>query len=234
MAQGTYLEAIRQGVWRAAAFVFLLSAALTLHAQKIAEVDLTRQIRANTQLVLPPGCEGTEAILSHGDGNILPNGERRKLELQIISLSSLNPVLYSEVEAEIALKNAGNVPVEIPWETDPKTAERPADAKRYEYESGWFWFRIKDATGSEKFVKLLSNPLYSSAGRPQSTLTLLAGQWVTVHLKFRVELDEKISTDKLKPGPAELMIEWRQGSYSWERKGCDVKTGYSSYDSFYE
>jgi hypothetical protein len=235
MAQATYLEAIRQGLWRDVAFGLVLAASLTLHAQKVAEVDLTRQVHAVAeQSILPPECEGVQATFSHGDGYILPAGERKRLELHVISLSPLSPNLGSEVEAEITLKNVAKAPIEIPWETDPNAAQRPTEATRYEYEAAWFWIRIRDRGGADRFLKSLSNPLYSSPERPQSTLKLEPGQWVAMRLKFRLEIDEKISTAKLEPGPAELKIEWRQGNYTWERKGCDGKTGYSTYDSFYE
>ena len=83
-------------------------------------------------------------------------------------------------------------------------------------------------------LKSLSAPLYSSAGQPQSRLKLAPGQWVTMHIKFRLLFEDEKALVDFVPGPAELRVEWRQGNFTWERKGCSITTGYSSYDAFYE
>jgi hypothetical protein len=235
MAQATYLEAIRQGLWRVMACGLLSVAGSTVYAQKVADVDLTLEPPALSQEhVLPDGCEGVPAGFTRGDGFIVPEGDHPKLELHVNSLSTVKPDLGSIIEAEIALKNSGKTDINIPWATDPNTAHRPAGATHYEYESAWLWFRLKDESGKEKFLKSLSFPLFGSADQPQSTLKLRPGQWANMHIKFKLIFQDDIDLVGFVRGPAEIRIEWRQGNYTWERKGCEVTTGYSSYDTFYE
>jgi len=235
MAQATYLEAIRQGLWRVMACGLLSVAGSTSYAQKVADVDLTLEPPALSQEhVLPDECEGVPAGFTHGDGFVVPEGDHPKLELHVNSLSTVNPDLGSDIEAEITLKNSGKIDINIPWATDPNTVHRPAEATHYEYESAWLWFRLKDESGKEKFLKSLSLPLFSSANQLQSTVRLRPGQWVNMHIKFKLVFQDDRDLVGFVRGPAEIRIEWRQGNYTWERKGCSVTTGYSSYDSFYE
>jgi hypothetical protein len=235
MAQATYLEAIRHGIWRVMACGLLSVAGSTVYAQKLGEVDLTLEPPAVSQEhVLPDECEGVSGGFTHGDGFILPERDHPKLELKVNSLSTVRPDLGSVIEAEIALKNGGKTDINIPWARDPNTAHRPAGATHYEYESAWLWFRLKDESGKEKFLKSLSLPLFSSADQPQSTLKLRSGQWVNMRIKFKLVFQDDRDLVGFVRGPAEIRIEWRQGNYTWERKGCSVTTGYSSYDSFYE
>jgi len=123
MPQATYLEAIRQGLWRVV-FLLLFAAGSNLHAQKIGEVDLTREPPAAQEQVLPE-CEGVPVHVDHTDADMVRHGARRKLELRLISLSSVKPPLGSAVEAEATFKNIGSNDIVIPWSTDPNTASRP-------------------------------------------------------------------------------------------------------------
>jgi hypothetical protein len=235
MGQSTYLEAIRQGICRVMACGLLSVAGSTVYAQKVAEVDLTLEPPAVSQeYVLPDECEGVSGGFTHGDGFVLSEGNHPKLELQVNSMSTVRPDLGSVIEAEIALKNGGKTDINIPWARDPNTAQRPAGATHHEYESAWLWFRLKDESGKEKFLKSLSLPLFSTADQPQSTLKLRPGQWVNMRIKFKLAFQDDRDLAGFMRGPAEIRIEWRQGNYTWERKGCSVTTSYSSYDSFYE
>jgi hypothetical protein len=235
MAQATYLEAIRRGLWRVLAWGLLSVAGSTVYAQQVGEVDLTLELPAVSQEhVLPDDCEGASSGNTHGDGFIIPQGDRPKLELHVNSVSTVKPDLGSVIEAEIALKNGGKTDINIPWATDPNTAHRPAGATHYEYESAWLWFWLKDESGREKILKSFSLPLFGSANQPQSTLKLRPGQWVNMHIKFKLVFQDDGDLVGFVRGPAEIRIEWRQGNYTWERKGCNIATGYSSYDSFYE
>src|SRR6267142_1311694 len=123
MAQATYLEAIRQGLWRVMACGLLAAAGSTVYAQKVGEVDLTLEPPAVSQEhVLPDECKGVSGGFTIGDGFILPEGDHPKLELHVNSLSTVRPDLGSIIEAEIALKNGGKTDISIPWARDPNTA----------------------------------------------------------------------------------------------------------------
>ena len=236
MAQATYFEAGRQKLGRLLLFALLPAAGLTLHAQKVGDLDLTREAPAvEKQETLPAECEGVASGVSHSDGFIVPQDqERRKLELRVASLSSLRPALGSTVEAEITLKNIDHADIMIPWSIDPSTVNRPLGAKHYEHESAGFRIRMADESGKEEFLKSLSLPIYSSAAQPQSVLKLSPGQWVAVRIKFRFLINEENPSRSLASGPAELKVEWRQSQYAWERKGCNIASSYSSYSTFYE
>jgi hypothetical protein len=235
MTQATHLEAIRQGLWRAIAFGLLSISVLPLYAQKVGEVDLTSEVPTVDKKSVPTAeCEGVENGFTLSDGFIVPQGDRLKLELRINSLSSLKPALGEAVEAEIALKNIDRSDIVIPWSTDPNTANRPPAATHHEYESASVSIRMKDENGKEELLKSLPHPLYSSTAQPQSSLKLLPGQWVTMRIKFSLLVDEERPSRSLASGPAELRVQWRQGSFSWEHKGCDFTFGYSTYSTFYE
>src|ERR1700722_8445632 len=104
MSQATYLEAIRQGLWRIMARGLLSAAGSTVYAQPVGEVDLTLEPPAvNQEHVLPDECEGASGGNTHGDEFIVPEGDHPKLELYVNSLSTVRPDLGSVIEAEIAL-----------------------------------------------------------------------------------------------------------------------------------
>lgn len=236
MAQPTAPEAIRHALWRRAAIALSFAVSLPLMAQKMGEVDLTGEIPAAVnQSVLPEGCEDTRIGVEHADGSIVPgDGGRPKLELEVVSLSDAKPALGEVVQAEITLKNFGKTEFVLPWSTDRNLANRLPEVTRHEYESGWFWIWLKDASGREERLRSLSVPLYSSGRAPRSALKLSPGQWVTIHIKFQFVIGGEGPFRSLNSGPAELRLEWRQGFYTWEHKGCAVETSYSSYDSLYE
>ncbi len=164
----------------------------------------------------------------------MPQGTRPKLELNVVSLSDSKPALGEVVEAEIMLKNIDNADIVIPWVTDPNVVNRPLKATHHEHESAGLRIWIKDANGQNEFLRSLSIPLYGSDAQAQSTLKLLSGQWVTIRIKFQFVIGSEGPSRSLAPGLAELRVEWWQGHFTWERNGCQVETGYSSYSSFYE
>jgi len=100
--------------------------------------------------------------------------------------------------------------------------------------SASFWIRIKDASGQNELLRLMSGPLYGSDASAQSTLKLQPGQWVTIRAKFQFVVGGEGPSRSIASGPAELSVEWWQARFTWERKDCHVETGYSSYSSFYE
>jgi hypothetical protein len=235
MAQATYLEAIRQGLLRLVVLGLFSAACPSLDAQKIGEANLTLDAPPTTaQPSLPAECGGVPSGYTNSDGYVLRQGSPLKLELNVESLSNAKPALGDTVEAWITLKNVDETDIVIPWSTDPNVAKRPPAATHHEYESAWLWIRIKDASGQQELLKSISLPLYSSAALPQTAFKLSPGQWVSMRIKFRFLVDEDRPSRSLTSGPAEVRIEWRQGNFSWERTGCDIKTGYFSYSGFYE
>jgi len=57
------------------------------------------------------------------------------------------------------------------------------------------------------------------------------GQWITANLKFLLEEKQILSVLlPVKPGKAEIGVQWRQARYTWKRDGCAVQTGYFNYD----
>jgi len=235
MAQATYLEAIRQEVLRFGVFLLCAAASLPLQAQKIGEQDLTKDAPATTaKSPAVAECQDGGGGFSHADGYVVPQADRPKLELQVVSLSNLKPALGTTVEAEITLKNIDRADIVIPWAIDPNVANRPLQATHHEFESASFWIWLKDGSGNEELLKSLSLPLYSSGVQPQSALRLSFGQWVTMHIKFRLLVDQESPSHSLASGPAELRIQWRQGLYTWDRKACAFESGYFNYSTFYE
>lgn len=235
MAQATHLEAIGQGLCGLLVWVFLSVAAPSLHAQKVGEIDLTREPpEPKVENAAAADCKGAEQGFSHSDGYMLSLYGAIKLDLRIVSLSSMQPALGSTVEAEISLKNADTANIVIPWSADPATAHRPAEAMRNEYEAASIQMWMKDERGRQEFLKSVSVPVYSSDAHPGSTLTLLPGQWAILRIKFRLLVDEKEPSHSLATGPAQLRAVWRQARYTWQRDGCSVNSSYSSYSGFYE
>src|ERR1700675_2688530 len=102
----------------AACFCILATSA---QGQQIASVDLTHPTvptkSAGTQ-ALPKGCE--KLLPGYADGFVAPpNREAREIVVEMVKLSNENPVIGSEVQGEVQLRNTGKYPIKIPWSTDP-------------------------------------------------------------------------------------------------------------------
>ena len=107
-------------------FILVTSA----QTQQIASADLSHpkapaeSAEKQFKTELPKGCEK----LSPGaifDGAVLPpNHEPREIVVQMVKLSNENPVLGSELQGEVELRNSGKYSINIPWSAGSNSMER--------------------------------------------------------------------------------------------------------------
>jgi hypothetical protein len=201
--------------------------------QQIASVDLThRNIPAKfagTQ-ALPKGCE---KLLpgNIGDGFVAPpNHEAREIVVEMVKLSNENPVIGSEVQGEVQLRNSGKYPIKIPWSTDPSIIEKGQNPNLLRREEGSFSIELK--RGYELLVSL-SQSLFGSRFSPGSELTIQPGEWVTAVVKFKLAPHYGLPGQSVRKGKRDLFVEWEQAGRSKSVRNCAVTTGWFHYRDYY-
>jgi hypothetical protein len=212
--------------------VFYVAVA-SAQAQQIASVDVSRTGKPSEYLqkltAVPDGCKelsgGTVA-----DGFVLPPTEGpRNIEVSVTKLSSDNPVLGSEVEGDVQLRNSGEYPIQIPWSLDPNTIDKGQDFGHLEWNEGSINVTLMDGEPLEG----LSLPLFGSSFSEGSELTIQPGEWVTLIIKFRVAPRFPIPGRSLPKGEEALLVEWEQADRTRVVRNCALTTGWYSYRSYY-
>jgi len=212
--------------------LFCLAVTVDLSAQQIAEIDLARhkpeKIEAQSADVGLAGCDLPH--YTNSDGVILNGDSRTSLKVELtLPKETFKP--GEIVDGQLLMQNVGFGPIVIPWGSDPKVINRPRDALYHECERGWLDVELK---GAAKLSVPLeseseSTSLYSSEPVSFRILQIEPGQWVIVRFKFLLEEKRQLSASlPLKPGKAEISVEWRQARYTWQRDGCAVETGTST------
>jgi len=165
-----------------------------------------------------------------GDGIVSPpDDEPREIEVEMVKLSNENPVIGSEVQGEVQLRNSGKYPIHIPWSTDPKRIEKGQDPNSLRWEEANFQLVLKGSVGLEN----LSQPLFSSRISAGSELTIQPGEWVTAIVKFKLALEYAMPGRFIRKGKGELLVHWEQGATYRSIKNCAVTTGWFDYRNYY-
>jgi hypothetical protein len=213
----------------AACFYMLTTSA---QEQQIASVDLTHPTVPTKPTVtqeLPKGCE---KLLpgSLFDGAVMPpNHERREIVVAVVKLNNENPILGSEVQGEVQLRNSGEYSIKIPWSTDPNITKKGENPNSLSWEVGGFNIVLKP--GGE--LENISQSLFGSRFSPGSELTMRPGEWVAALLKFKLALQYELAGRPVRTGKRELFAEWVQGAGSKGIKNCAVASGWFQYRDYY-
>ena len=212
---------------------FCILAATSAQAQQIASVDLTHAKvptkSAGTQ-ALPKGCER----LLPGDiadgAAVPPNHEPREIVVEMVKLSSENPVVGSEVRGEVQLQNIGKYPIKIPWSTDPNIIEKGQNPNRLQWEEGNFSIELKHGY---ELLASLSQSLFGSRFSAGSELTIQPGEWVTAFVKFKLAPQYGSPGHSVRKGKRDLFVEWEQVGREQALKDCAVSHGSFYYRNYY-
>jgi hypothetical protein len=204
------------------------------HCQQIGNADLIRP-KPHSQEVQPQnlGLDGCDfPHYTNSDGVIVDTERRSKIKLELtLSKKTFRP--GETVDGQVLMRNVGTDAIVIPWNPNSQLANRPSNVTQHEYEIGWFELELK-GKGTLKIPlesESVSMFLYSSESDSRSTLRVEPGQWITAKLKFLLEEKQILSVLlPVKPGKAEIGVQWRQARYTWKRDGCAVQTGYFNYD----
>jgi hypothetical protein len=207
--------------------------------QQIASVDLTRVNVPTTspgKQAQPNGCEGLMPP-AFGDGFVEPpDHETREIVVEMIVVSNHVPSIGGLVQGKARVWNRGTHPIQIPWSVDPTvrgTVQNPQGLKTaVDWEEGTFNVYLQGSG----LLKNLSQPLFSSKSAPGSQITIGPGEWVTVKITFKLELEYPIPERSIKEGDGRLTVEWEQTATSGTiyRNGCLVGSGFDKYSHYYE
>lgn len=215
--------------------VYLSILATSTRAQQIASVDLSHpkatseSAQKQTKTALPKGCEKLLPGLLF-DGVVMPpNHERREIVVQIVKLNNENPILGSEVQGEVHLRNSGKYSIKIPWSTNPNIIEKGQNPNSLSWEEGGFNIVLKRNGELEN----QNQSLYGSRFSPGSELTIQPGEWVTATLKFKLALQYELPGRSIRRGERELLVEWEQGGGSKGIRNCTVASGWFQYRDYY-
>jgi hypothetical protein len=220
----------------ASGFLALIS---PLAAQQAGYVDL---ISAPALISKPqPHDEGTPAGCStlgggFADGFTKPdNGKKTQITLEITKLSSATISAGSEFEAEVRLTNTDSHTIEIPWSTDPATAQAGPDSDHAYYEIGEFQVDLTDSSGLVVPLKSLSSSLLGSRYSTDTQRKIAPGEWITASIKLKV-IHRYFGLPTLSDGKARLTAEWQQRGRYWSlnRNKCEVWSGTFLYRNYYE
>jgi hypothetical protein len=186
-------------------------------AQQIASVDLSHSKetaqsgRKFEKPELPKGCEKLVpgAI---ADGHVMPpNHEPREIVVEMIKLSNENPVLGSDLESEVQLRNRGKFPIKIPWSIDPSILGTGQDPNHLQWEEGIFSIELEHSYGP---LASLSQTLFSSRFSVGSELTIQPGEWVTATVKFKLTPQYALPGQPTRKRKRGLLVRWEQAAKS--------------------
>jgi hypothetical protein len=206
-------------------------------AQQIATVDLThtkgtaQSGRKLEKTELPKGCENLVPGMIGDGGVVPPNQEPREIGVEIVKLSNENPVLGSDLQAEIQLRNIGKYPIKIPWSTDPNMIGKGQEPNHLKWEEGSFRIELKH---SYELLVNLSQTLFGTPFSAGSELTVQPGAWVTAVIKFKLAPQFALPEQSVRKGKRDLLVRWEQATESKDLKNCAVTTGWFDYRNYYK
>jgi hypothetical protein len=209
----------------------------TMPAQQVGYVDLVSPppllTKPQPDKSLPAGCSSLGG--GFADGFAKPDdGKEREITLEIIKLSSTTLSAGSEFEAEVRLTNTDSHIIEIPWSTDPTTAQAGPDPDHAYYEIGEFQVDLADSSGLVVPLKSLSNSLLGSQYATGTQRKIAPGEWITASIKLKV-VHRYFGLPTLSAGNARLTVELQQRRRSWSlnRNKCEVWSGTFLYHHYY-
>jgi hypothetical protein len=228
---------------RAAQFVvsFCMLAA-PVQGQQVATVDLTHPSAPTTptrKQAQTKGCEGLRPR-AIGDGFIEPpDQEPRGIGVEMIGISNQAPSVGSVVQGEARVRNSGVHPIQIPWSADPNVISKGQNARDLktgeagvDWEEGSFNVLLRGSG----LLKNLTQPLFGSKSVARSQITIGPGEWVTVKISFKIELEYPIPERSIKKGQGQLVVEWEQTAISGtiDKNGCILGSAFFRYSHYYE
>jgi hypothetical protein len=161
--------------------------------QQIGSVDLTVPLKAlkpaeNQEQKAPPnGCDKlSDGIIA--DGWAEPP-DRRPLDLvvEVTKVNDANPVIGSELQAEVRMRNGDTRTIEIPWSTDHSIVEAGQNPESLQWNAGTFEFMLRIPHVTQVRLKSLTGWLYSSKFSAGSQLTIQPGESITALVKLKLE-----------------------------------------------
>jgi hypothetical protein len=170
------------------------------------------------------------------DGFIKPDdGKKREITLEFTKISSTVLAQGSEFEAEVRLMNTGHHTIEIPWSTDPATAEAGPVPDHADYEVGEFEINLVNVSGSVIALKSLSSSLFGSKYSTGTERVIAPGQWITARIKTKMDAEYSFDLQSLTEGQAQLTAEWKQRGRYWSlnREKCEIWRGTFLYYNYY-
>jgi hypothetical protein len=214
--------------------------AISAGAQQVAFVDLTQPP--------PPTDKGTPKPEKDKDSDRCKNGgvgfadgftlfddkEPRQIHLTVVDLNSRNLVAGGQVEATIAMRNAGKKSIRIPWSTDWWTTKAGQDPDNRSWQVAEFRVFLDGSENNKVELLTLSKALYSSDFVSGSTFSLKPGEWITVRINFEVRPAHPAYEQIKKEDDAALRVEWFHTTRSYRVKDCGVTLGHYPYRDAYE
>ena len=207
--------------------------ALNISAQSVATKDLTeiavvpseQSSRSNTKSQDPEVADSKQKDCAFGirDG-VIVRETPEKLQLDIVSAEPRLVYDKTAIMVTVRLKNVGDQPVLIPWETsqvesdiDPKTG-----ATNNESASIHLTFGTLPDRKNYSYLKGEAS-LVAAPSRREQHIELLSGQWVDVKFKATLQCDSTESwacksfhADE----HAQLTAHWSEWLFTHEEDGC--------------
>ena len=192
--------------------------------REVARVDLAAP--PESRQLAQPAAECADTFIAHTDGSF--ENEPGRLELQIVKVSNRNPRIGDHVQVIVRLLNVGQSAVLVPLSY--REIGRDSLAEHSQEEQGWFsatMYHKKTYLGHLRFE---SRNLFGSERVQGSLVTLGPGEWTTIILGLKVELEPVpgVEARRVQAGKQVLHLKWNQGQYEWFGKGCKIETSYRS------
>ena len=169
-----------------------------------------------------------DCFIDHRDGAVVSE-VREKLRLEIVTADPR--LIYDKVPVvvKVRLKNEGDQPILVPWETEhvEPVKTSPSDETSYENAEIRVTLRTQEKRGGGTFLKG-GAVLEALPGNYQQHVQLLPGQWVEV--KFRALVECLYNTDWGCPAfkadeHAQLTAHWSEWLFTHKGEGCKSVTG---------
>jgi len=170
------------------------------------------------------------------NGVVTPDdGQKRRIEVEIVELSSNVLEVGGEVRAEVRLRNVGGTPIQIPWSRDSSVMRQGPSPDHLEWEQGNLDFVLADKPNHRIALKSGEQWLFGSQFVAGSQMTIKPREWITALLSFTVEdrYDTNRSTE-FPIGAAKLFVEWHQARREWNREKCVWSRAWFSYEGYYK
>ena len=215
--------------------VWMLFASQRAPAQLVATKDLTDtgSVRTSPQEVpsasrTPDDPDQQECFFGVADGVILRDVPE-KLNLEIVSVDPRLVYDGTRLAITVRLKNLGDLPVLVPWQTtqvEPDTDPKTGDTS---YESATIHLTFGTLKDRKQYTYLKGEVTFVAVPSNRAQyLELLTGQWVDVKFNAAIECSSKetwackqFHADE----HAQLTAHWWEWLFTREKKGCGGMRG---------
>jgi len=210
--------------------VVTLFTALSVSAQSVATKDLTevadvssKQTKTSDTKQIAANSDEKDCFFGIRDG-VIVRDTPEKLQLNIVSSEPRLVYDQTPMTITVRLKNVGDQPVLVPWETHQVEFDIDPETGDTSYESATIHLTFGNLEDRKDFSYLKGEAtLVAAPSRREQHIELLSGQWVDVKFKATLECASKESWS-CKPfhadEHAQLAAHWWEWLFTYEEKGC--------------